>query len=314
MHLRSSRKAWFDPRLCVALSIALLFAASAAALAQVDVSNWPQVHIELLALSSQGDLISGLAQNDLLLREDGKTQPVVAVKPAAEPQSVCLMLDSSGSMYDRRQGLVDAATRLLKALPPEDEVCVADFSFKLYIDQDLTRDRQSDIKALSYIKSSGATALRSSLVAMADYMHGAAKFPSRAIILLSDGVDDASTIGDEQMKRQMESNGGPVVHVICLPLDPGKHQFDTAPRTDQKAALHLTALFGGLTYFPRDAADLDQSVDHLVDAMKSRYILTWQTQDTARDGRPRRIAIEFDKLHQKTKAVVRAPQEYYAPS
>ena len=115
------------------------------------------------------------------------------------------------------------------------------------------------------------------------------------------------------MERQIESMGGVTVHVICVPLDPGAGSGDEPP-VDKKAALHLTSIFGGLTYFPRNAQDTDASVDHLVAAMNSRYVLTYQVEDPARNGRQRLITVGFDKAHQKAKAVVRAPEGYYAPA
>ena len=39
--------------------------------------------------------------------------------------SVCLLLDSSGSMWQSRGNLSDAAKLLLRELLPDDEVCVA---------------------------------------------------------------------------------------------------------------------------------------------------------------------------------------------
>jgi hypothetical protein len=233
--------------------------------------------------------------------------------PVAGPQSVCVLLDASGSMYLRRRGLIDAANRLLKALPAEDEVCVADFSWRLHVDQRLTENRQLDVEALSYIRSSGGSAVRSSLAELSNDMRTTARHASRAIILLSDGTDNASNIDEDQMKKEIESMGGVAVHVICLPPDPGAN-MEGQDRVDKKAALHLTSIFGGLGYFPHNTIDTEESVDHLVGALKSRYMLAYQALNTGRDGRSRQITIEFDKAHQKMRAVVRVPEGYYAPS
>jgi Ca-activated chloride channel homolog len=309
MHLRSSRKGWLGGT----MGIALLFAAGVpVGLGQADLSDWPAVRIEVLALDAHADPIAGLVPDALGLKEAGQGQTIVEIKPDPEAQSVCLLIDSSGSMYDRRDSIRSAATRLLRSLPPEDEVCVADFSWKLYIDQDLTQNRQLDIAALKFIKASGGTRLRDSLMGLSDYMRGTAKHRSRAILLLSDGSDNASMSNEDEMKRRMEMGGGAVVHVMCVPAGPGQ-SAQRRSDTDQKTALHLAKTFGGLSYFPRDAADTDAAVDHLVHAMETRYILTYQAQDTARDGRERPIAVGFDKAHQNAKAVVRAPEGYYAP-
>ena len=295
----------------IQLLAAMGFAVSA--WGQADLSGWPRVRIEVLALDARGDLSTGLTPDILSLKEDGKAQMIAEVKPAAEAQSVCLLIDASGSMWAREAAAQYAAARLLRSLPAEDEVCVADFSSKAYLDQDLTLDRKKDEKALGFIKDSGGTALRTALVAISDYLRKKAQNRSRAIILLSDGTDNASPADEAQMKRSMLVDGGVAVHVMCVPADPAR-AAQARSDTNEKVALRLTNMFGGLTYFPRNTADMNAAVDHLADAMKTRYVLTYEASNSAKDGRERKIEVAFAKALQNQRAVVRAPEGYYAPS
>src|SRR6185312_5780671 len=128
-----------------------------------------------------GDLLPGVASDTLRVEEDGKPQQIDEVKPADEPQSVCILIDSSGSMYERLDSVRHAALRLLDNLPPQDEVCVADFSYRLYIDQTLTADRQLAKSALSHVKAVGGTALRNTLIDISDYLNRAAQNRDRAV-------------------------------------------------------------------------------------------------------------------------------------
>jgi len=271
------------------------------------------VRTELIALDPQGDLLPGVASDTLRVEEDGKPQQIDEVKPADEPQSVCILIDSSGSMYERLDSVRHAALRLLDNLPPQDEVCVADFSYRLYIDQTLTADRQLAKSALSHVKAVGGTALRNTLIDISDYLNRAAQNRDRAVILLSDSIDNASDIDDHEMRYQIELRGGMELHIICVPPDLGR-RLEPRFHNNQKSALHLTSTFGGLSYFPRNEADLDESVDHLVSAMQSRYVLTYNTANTVRDGKQRQVGIQFDKAHQKARAVIRAQEAYYAPA
>ena len=306
MHLRSSK---VGP----AVGLALLWVAGASAVqGQADLSHWPQVRIQLFALDAQSDPMAALSSDALVLKEGGQEQTILAIKPDFEAQSVCMLIDSSGSMQERLDSIRMAATRLLRSLPAEDEVCVADFSWKLAIDQDLTQDRQADEAALKNIKASGGTRLRDSLMGLSDYMRAAAKCRSRAILLLSDGSDNASMSSEEEMKRRMEMDGGAVVHVMCVPAISG--QSVQGPSVgDGNMARYIAKMFGGLAYLPRNRQDMDAAVDHLVHAMQTRYILTYQTHDPAPDGRERPMSVAFDKTHPHAKAVVRAPEGYYAP-
>jgi len=132
------------------------------------------------------------------------------------------------------------------------------------------------------------------------------------MILLSDGEDNASAASEEQMKQQLESSGNPMVFVLWVPAV-NKPGVPRGPDSNDRAALRLTRIGGGLTYFPRNEPDLEAAVDQLADAMKGRYILTYQAQNPAHDGRARRVEVSGDKAHLGKKAVVGAPEAYYPP-
>jgi Ca-activated chloride channel family protein len=282
---------------------------SASAGAQVDLTAWPLVRLPVLPLDAQDAPIAGLTKDALTVREDGQLAAIVSLEPDAEPQSVCLMIDASGSMYDRLPAVHAAARRILENLPAADEVCVTDFSAEMYMDQDFTQDRPAALKALGFIKASGGTALRDSLHELSLFMKKKAKYRGRVIILVSDGGDNASKDSEDQLRMEMEAGGIPEVHVLCVPSPHGR-----GCGTDEKAALRLTRMGGGLVYFPHNAADTDSAVDHLLEAMKARYVLTYNALAPGRDGGEHRVSVSFDSTHPSKKAVVRAPEGYYAPS
>jgi VWFA-related protein len=217
-------------------------------------------------------------------------------------------MDSSGSMYESLDMLRKAAERLVKELPPEDDVCIADFSNEGYIDQILTTDRAADLKALGYLKAAGGTAIYDMLFHLADYMRKESRHRSRAIILFSDGEDNASTMKQAALEQDWNRPGTPALHVIAVP------QASFMAGGDKKHAKRLARMGGGLVYFPRKAPDLLTAVDHVNEALKSRYLLTYSSDNQSKDGRVRQIDVALDKAHQKAKATIGAPQGYYAPS
>jgi Ca-activated chloride channel homolog len=285
------------------------------AVAQVDVSAWPQVRMELLAADGNGDVLRGLTADDLTLSENRKPVKVDELRPLSGPMSVCLLIDASGSMYTKRQSVDAAAKRLIADLPPEDEYCVADFSSSAFIDQNLTTDRKLAAKALSYIKNSGGTAFYDALSALGDYMRKSARNPSRTILVLSDGADNASKLDMNGLRREWQQPGMPSLHVIWIPSSKGSDNADSPSeeKHEQKAVLTVAKMGGGFVFFPRDAAELTACSDNLIDALKNRYLLTYTSEDPSKDGRERQLDVGLDKAHQKAKDVVRAPEGYYAP-
>lgn len=295
--------------------VAWIFAAvCASASAQVDLSQWPKVQVQLLITGAKADPVALPALNNIVMREDGKPQGVLGLQPVPEPQSVCLLIDSSGSMWGRMKDVRAAANHLLQILPPEDEICLASFGWNLQIRKRFTEDRTKVANAIQATQAAGGTSLRDALLGLEDYMRTSARSRQRAIVLLTDGADNASDADEQQMRRSMESAGSPVVHVVRVPPPVTEKTYPAEESSEKKAVQRITSISGGLSYFPRDVAEMNASLDSLNDAMKRVYCLTYTTATKARDGRERQIEIGLGKSRNGSKLVAWAPERYYAPS
>ena len=79
----------------------LLVAGGPIAQGQADISHWPLVRIEFLALDAQSNPISGLASDELVLKEGGEEQTIEELKVDPGAQSICILIDSSGSIAEK---------------------------------------------------------------------------------------------------------------------------------------------------------------------------------------------------------------------
>jgi hypothetical protein len=308
MHHRTSR-------VCAAgLGLAFLLLTSRGAKSQVDLSAWPQVRMEVLAVDQNGLPVEGVTADALVVHPPQKpVERVTALEPSTEPQSVCVLVDASDSLGDGLKIVLTKTRRLLKNLPADDEVCVAVFAAKLWVAQPLTGDRGAVLQALAQIQPTQGTQLRDGLADLARTMRETAKFRSRAIILVSDGTDRHSVTTNEQLKRDLETDGSPVVHMICLPEAFGRaRNKQVEPHAGTAFKLHDFS--GGLTYFPHTMVEIDSVVDTLPTTMRARYIVTYAAENAKRDGHEERVEISFDKAHQDLKARIQGPEGYYAPS
>jgi len=293
---------------------AVLAAPDTTAIGQMDLSAWPKVQVEILATDANGDPVAGLSASGVVVREDGRPQTVLEMSAAPEPQSVCILVDDSGSMYSRMPDVQAAATRFLQNLPAEDEVCFASFGWHLQMRRRFTHDRSKVATSIQAVRAEGGTSLRDALVDIENYMRAAAKNRLRAIVVLTDGADNASTAEEQQMRQAMEIDGSPVVHIVRVPASPSMKGTPSEEASEKKAVQRTAAISGGLSYFPRDPAEMGASLEHLNEAMKKVYLLTYTTEVQTRDGRERRLDIKLDKAHGGSKTVLRTPEGYYAPS
>ncbi len=83
-------------------------------------------------------------------------QSIASFRHEDLPVSLGILIDSSGSMYDKRAAVDQTSLDLIKLSNPEDEAFLVDFSWEAFIDQDFTSDISKLQQGLTYIKSAAA--------------------------------------------------------------------------------------------------------------------------------------------------------------
>ena len=71
-------------------------------------------------------------------------QQIKIFKREDVPVSLGLIIDNSGSMREKRQGVESAALALVRDSNPQDEVFIVNFNDEAYLDADFTSDIKDD--------------------------------------------------------------------------------------------------------------------------------------------------------------------------
>ncbi len=274
------------------------------ALAQVDLSNWPQVRIGVTAIDASGHMSSDLKSTMLDVQEEGHQSAVQTIQPDTGPQSICVLVDTSSSSKGSLSLVKSSVLRLLEQLPPQDEVCLAMFDVKLALLQRLTMNRDQLPSLVAGMKAGGGTALYNSLSSLSSEMVEHAHNLNQSIILFSDGDDNYSRESEPVFVSQLEKSGGPVIYMINLPA---RSLFHPKARP---LPSYVQAL-GGLALVPHSPSDLAQSVDQILEVLRSRYSMTYVSPQHEKNGSIRHIRIN---VRGANKMAVHAPDGYYAPS
>jgi VWFA-related protein len=168
---------------------------------QIDTSNFPKVNI--FALVTENDQpVEGLAENDFKVREDEVPQEPITVAAQVQPLSVVVALDTSGSMTKAIGTARDAASSFVDRLGSSDSVGVIGFSRTVSLLAPVGSSKQAAKDQIGGLIARGDTALFDAIYASLDSTRG--RSGRRAVVLLSDGVDDdgygnrlsRKTIGD----------------------------------------------------------------------------------------------------------------------
>lgn len=275
---------------------------------QTDAPRWPRVRVNVSIMNGNDASAVGVKADALEVR-DGKTAVTdVVLRPVGDgPESVCLLVDTSGSTYEARGVIHAELGELIDKLPAADEMCLVDFSSSVYVDAPLTMDRALVRKGVSYLKSSGGSALLDAVEATARYMQRNAHFDRRVIVLVSDGGENASKDKADAVWDVLHEREAPVVYSIAnsSPALSGAH-------ADQERLLRLTEETGGLGFPVRSEKDAAQAADGLMEAMQGRYELEFTASDPAADGSERKLHVELTKDLRKQKMKAVAPDGYVA--
>ena len=170
---------------------------------------------------------------------------------------MCILIDNSGSMRDKRGLEKAAALALVRASKPHDEVCIVDFNDDAFNELPHSKDFTSDIKemeeALTRIDSRGGSAMRDAIRMSIDHVEQTAHNDRKVLVLVTDGDDTASTVTQEQLLGKVKNSG---VLVYCIGL---LNEDDPGHAGAAKLALgQLAEASGGLNYYPKDLAEVER--------------------------------------------------------
>jgi len=263
----------------------------------------PPVHptIEFTAVGSAADA-AAITRDDLLVAEDGVDQEIQTFEEAVAPVTVMLALDGSGSMKKAAAQAQEAARDFVNALRPEDRLAMIAFADRSVLVHGPTDKRDETLKAIDNYAASGGTALYDALY---DSMMQMSKVEGRrAIVVVTDGRDEnAASNGPgsaqswEEVLHQLEQTEA-TIYAIGIGSNVDKARLEV-----------LAQKSGGAAYFPADVTTLAASYHKIVDELRRRYVITYESTNNKRDGQWRKLDIRT----QDGAVTIRSRGGYYAP-
>lgn len=203
-----------------ALSAVLLCLAALLALAQsqqevptyTETVGTEYVLLPVLVFDKKGRFVDGLTKKDFRVRVE--TTPVeldTFERDEGAPLSMAFLVDTSGSM--EIAGKLDHAKKAIRAivqarLPGDDFALFAFSEGQVEMVADFSSDSARLFRALDELEAGGQTALFDAVAATPKLLKG--KNAKRAILLFTDGVDNASKANPTEMAEIMQQVSTPV--------------------------------------------------------------------------------------------------------
>jgi Ca-activated chloride channel homolog len=264
-----------------------------------------EVRLNASVFDQSGHSIQTLDKDAFHVYEDGVPQAIASFRHEDLPVSLGILIDSSGSMYDKRTAVDEASLDLVKLSNREDEAFLVDFSWEAFIDQDFTNDIGKLQQGLSYIKSSGGTAIYDALVASADYLSKNAKHPKQVLLVITDGEDNASSATLDQAIRRIQDFDGPVIY--CIGLLFGDDTNKSESRHARRVLETLSEQTGGQAYFPRSVKEVDAITKEVANDIRTQYTIAYHSTKSPTLGGYRQVHVEakekgFSRLSVRTRS------------
>ncbi len=264
-----------------------------------------EVRLNASVIDGSGQPVDSLPKEAFHVYEDGVPQTIVGFRHEDLPVSLGILVDSSGSMYDKRAAVDASSLDLVRLSNPADEAFLVDFSSEAYIDQDFTNSIEKLQQGLSYIKSSGGTALYDAVIASADYLAKNAKRPKQVLLIITDGDDNASSATLESAIRRVQDLDGPAIY--CIGLLFGEDVSRSDARHSKEVLTELAEQTGGQAYFPKALKDVDEIAHEVAADIRTQYTLEYSSTKSPTLGGYRAIHVEakqkgFRNLEVRTRA------------
>lgn len=217
--------------------------------------------------------------------EDGVQQEILRFERVENlPIHTAILFDVSASMTENLDATRRAALQFVQqTLKPKDRTALITFNDRPNLAVRFTKEVDVFAGGLAGLKAERGTALYDSVIFSLFYFNGVKG--QKALLLLSDGKDEASNFSFEDM-IEYARRAGVTIYSIGLAL----------PKGDPRKKLEkLAEETGGQAYFVDGPAELGPIYERIENELRSQYFLSYQSSNTAITGDFRAVECKVDR-------------------
>jgi Ca-activated chloride channel homolog len=232
--------------------------------------------------------VIGLDQDNFQLYEDKKPQEIKHFSSEDTPVSIGLIVDTSGSMANKLERARDAVQQFCAAANPQDEFFMITFDDAPHLTTDFTGNSEELENDLLTSPSRGRTALLDAIY-MGLHKMKDARYPRRALLILSDGGDNHSRYSERDVTSAVKE-----ANVLLYAVG----TFDRYVNTQEELLgpdllRSVTEVTGGKAYTVTDVRDLPAVTKLIGEQLRHQYVLAYQPQSRPHNGKWYKINVKL---------------------
>lgn len=245
--------------------------------------NVDLVELSVTVLDEKERNVTGLSVQHFEILEDQVPQQISLFQHEDRPVSLGLVIDNSRSMERKKERVDTAGLSFVRESNPQDEAFLIYFDDTVRLARDFTSDLVAFEDTLQSISPYGQTALFDAMEMALERIEGG-RYEQRAILLVSDGADNASAaVFDDILERVRQSD------VAVYPI--GILNDSVAGREARAALKALADASGGRAFFPSTVEEIPALTKRIARELRELYTLGYVPTNGRRDGAWRSVRV-----------------------
>jgi Ca-activated chloride channel homolog len=253
-------------------------------------------------------LVTGLEKENFQLFEGSAAQEIRSFSSEDAPVSLGVIFDSSGSMSSKMDRAKDAVMEFFKTANPQDEFFMVAFSDEPEVVNDFTSSVDDIQGKLVFTVPRRRTALLDAIYMGISKMREA-KYPKKALLIISDGGDNHSRYTEGEIKALVKE-----ADVMVYAIGIYDRYFATQEeRLGPELLGEIAELTGGRAFTVENPNDLADVATKIGVELRNQYVLGYRPTIVVRDGKWRKIRVKLLPPKGLPPLRVYARTGYYGP-
>ena len=256
--------------------------------------------------------VTGLDKENFKLFEDKKEQEILQFSSEDAPLSIGVVFDCSGSMGSKLEKSRQAVAQFFRTANPEDEFFLVQFNDTADLVSPFTRNLEEIQNRLTFTQSKGRTALLDAIY-LALHEMKRAKNPRKALLLISDGGDNASRYTENEIKNLVKE-ADVQIYAIGIYEPVGARSRTPEELAGPGLLTEVAEQTGGRQYAVENLAELADIAAKIGVELRNQYIIGYSPRNQERDGKYRRVEVKLNQPRGLPPLRAFWRHGYYAPS
>jgi Ca-activated chloride channel family protein len=254
-------------------------------------------------------LVTGLEKENFQLFEGSTEQEIRTFSSEDAPVSLGVIFDSSGSMSSKMERAKEAVVEFFKTANPQDEFFMITFSDEPEVVSDFTSSVDEIQNKLVFAVPRHRTALLDAIYMGVNKMRQA-KYPKKALLIISDGGDNHSRYTENEIKSVVKE-ADVMIYAIGI-YD--RYASAIEERLGPQLLSDIAELTGGRAFTIDNPNDLGDVATKIGVELRNQYVLGYRPSKIVRDGKWRKIKVKLLPPKGLPPLRVYARTGYYAPA